>query len=79
MAKKYRVVADGQFLGHYYGTCPEVAVEKAVRATFDYHPEILGMPDCEFVAKRGILEAPVTVVWSDIPDVAAEFEIPVGE
>ena len=37
------------------------------------------MPDCEFVAKRGILEAPVTVVWSDIPDVAAEFEIPVGE
>lgn len=79
MAKKYRVVADEQFLGHYYGTCAEKALEKAVRANFAYYPEILGMPDCEFVAQRGVLEKPVTLTWSDVPELASEFEIPVEE
>lgn len=78
MAKKYCVTADEQFLGHYYGKCPEEAIEKAVHANFNYRPELLGMPDCEFTTKRGLNE-PETFVWSDIPGVAAEFEIPVGE
>lgn len=78
MAKKYCVTADEQFLGHYYGKCPEEAIEKAVHANFNYRPELLGMPDCEFTTKRGLNE-PETFVWSDIPHVAAEFEIPVGE
>lgn len=75
MAKKYRIAANGQFLGHYYGTSPEKAVEKAVRDNFVYYQKIFGCPDCEFVAKRGLGDFTV-FNWSDIPAVAAKFNIP---
>lgn len=75
MAKKYRVAADEQFLGHYYGKCPEEAIEKAIRANFNYRPELLGMPDCEFTTIRD-LNVPEIFTWSDVPHLMTEFEIP---
>lgn len=38
--KKYEVRCDGRFLGHYHGTTPEGAVNKAVAANVEYHPWI---------------------------------------
>lgn len=76
LASKYKVIADDQFLGHYYATSPERAVEKAVDATFVYYPTILGMSDCEFVAQRGVLSEPVSLHWTDVPEVAGRYEIP---
>lgn len=76
MARKYKVEADEQFLGHYYGTSPQAAVEKAIDANFAYRPEILGMPDCEFVAQRGTIEAPVSIAWSDMREAAERWEVP---
>lgn len=79
LASKYRVVADEQFLGHYHSTTPAGAIEKAIRANFVYHPTILGMPDCEFETQRGVLSKKEYFTWSDLPELAAEFEIPVEE
>ena len=76
MARKYKVTADDQFLGHYYGTTPHIAIEKAIDANFAYRPEVLGMSDCQFVAQRGSIDKPVCVGWDELPGAASRWEIP---
>lgn len=78
LASKYRVVAGEQFLGHYHSTTPAGAIEKAVRANFAYHHMILGASDCEFKTQRGVLSKKECFTWWDLPELAAEFGIPVG-
>lgn len=53
MANKYKVEADGQFIGHFYGTSPEIAIRKAIAADADYHHGLVTKSGTTFVASRG--------------------------
>lgn len=53
MASKYKVEANGQFLGHFYGTSPEIAIRKAIAADSSYHYGLVTKPGVTFVATRG--------------------------
>ena len=76
MSAKYKVHAEDQFLGHYQAQDALSAIEKAIEANFNYHPEILGMPDCIFTSKKGILGKTYMYSWENLPHIVDKFEIP---
>lgn len=79
MAKKYRVCADEQFLGHYHAADGFSAIEKAIKVNFIYHPDIIGNEDCIFTARKEMLEGEYSYTWRNFPWLVEEFEIPIKE
>lgn len=77
VGKKFKVMADEQFLGYYYSKNAIGAIEKAVYSNFVYHPDIIGMEDCIFSVSKGLKSD--YYLWSSMPALAEEFEIPIGD
>ena len=52
-AKKYKVTANDQFLGHYHAKSPQEAVEKGKAAHIAYHAELIASDDTVYTAQKG--------------------------
>lgn len=74
LATKHKVFADGQFLGHYYGSTLESVIDKAVSANLAYHPAILN-PTTEFVSRKGVMGDTITSSWSDFPHLCKMYDV----
>ena len=58
-AGKYKVVVDGQFLGHFSGNTPEVAMNKAIVRNKPFHSDKF-VGGATFTMSRGSSE-PVSI------------------
>lgn len=54
-AGKYKVVVDGQFLGHFSGSNPEAACIKAMERSKPFYGSMFG-PGATFTMTRGLNE-----------------------
>lgn len=66
MSNKYKVHANNQFLGHYQAQDGFTAIEKAIKANVEYHPEILD-DSYTFKAKKNILSGSHCYGWDNFP------------
>lgn len=69
MSQKYKVHANEQFLGHYQAQDGFAAIEKAIKANYEYHPEILNH-DCVFSAKKNVLGETHQYTWDNIKELS---------
>lgn len=52
-AKKYKVMAGEQFIGHYHANSPLDAVKKGITANYRYRKDLLDNPSTVFSAQKG--------------------------
>lgn len=56
-AKKYKVMAGEQFIGHYHAKSPLAAVKKAITSNYRYRKDLLEDPSTIFSAQKGSTDA----------------------
>lgn len=52
-SKKYKVMANDQFLGHYHANTPLEAVKKGITANYNFRKSLLEDADTVFSAQKG--------------------------
>jgi hypothetical protein len=52
-AKKYKVMAGEEFIGHYHANSPLDAVKKGITANYRYRKDLLEDPSTIFSAQKG--------------------------